>query len=170
MLSGLYSVKEYNETSKKEAFALASALAELHPETTAFYRFADFENYYALRKKQDEYLYSRFIESGGTPEEKHPLSFVIEGSDYLLSWFGKGIESRLRLQDILPCHISFTIGDSGAEFKKYGNIKLLTMEDIREQLLKYDNNFDTFMEAIGRPYIEAQLWTDKYITKEYLIK
>ncbi len=72
----------------------------------------------------------------------------IEGSDYLLSWFGKGIESRLRLQNILPCHISFTIGDSGAEFKKYGNIKLLTMEDIREQLLKYDNNFDTFMEAI----------------------
>ena len=43
---------------KKEAFALASALAELHPETTAFYRFADFEKYYALRKKQDECLYS----------------------------------------------------------------------------------------------------------------
>lgn len=163
-------LKNIMRLPQKEAFALASEFAESHPETTAFYRFADFENYYALRKKQDEYLYSRFIESGGMPEEKHPLSFVIEGSDYLLDWFGKGTESRLRLQDILPCHISFTAGDSGADYRKYGNIKLLTMEDIKEQLLKYGNNFDTFMEATGRHYIEAQLWTDKYITEEYLIK
>ena len=56
---------------QKEAYALASVFAESHPETTAFYRFADFENYYLLR-------------------EKHPLSFVIEGSDYLRDWFGNG--------------------------------------------------------------------------------
>lgn len=43
------------------------------------------------------------------------------------------------------------------------------MEDIKEQLLKYGNNFDTFMEAIGMHYVEAQLWTDKYSTEEYLI-
>lgn len=43
------------------------------------------------------------------------------------------------------------------------------MEDIKEQLLKYGNNFDTFMEAIGRYYVEAQLWADKYSTEEYLI-
>lgn len=60
-----------------------------------------------------------FIELGGLPEEKHPLSFVIEGSDYLRDWFGNGIESRLRLSDIQPCHISFTIGDSGAEKEKH---------------------------------------------------
>ena len=156
--------------SKKEAFALASGFAESHPGTTAFYRFADFENYYSLRKKQDEYLYSSFIELGGLPEEKHPLSFVVEGSDYLRTWFGKGIESRLRLRDILSCHISFTIGDSGAEYEKSGNVKLLTMEDIKEQLLKYGNNFDAFMETTGMHYIEAQLWSDKYITEEYLIK
>ncbi len=57
-----------------EAFQLAHKLARKHPDTTAFYRFADFNNYYALRKKQDEYLYSRFVELGGSPEEKHPLS------------------------------------------------------------------------------------------------
>lgn len=154
----------------QEAFALAAAFAESHPETTAFYRFADFENYYSLRKKQDEYLYSRFIELGGMPEEKHPLSFVIEGSGYLLEWFGKGIESRLRLQDIQPCHISFTIGDSGAEYEKYGSVKLLTIEDIKEQLQKYGNNFEAFIKETGVHYIEAQLWTDKYITEDYLIK
>ncbi len=155
---------------QKEAFALAAKLAKKHPETTAFYRFADFENYYSLRKKQDEHLYSRFVELGGMPEEKHPLSFVIEGSNYLFDWFGKGIESRLRLRDILPCHISFTIGDSGAEYEKYGNLELLTVNDIKEQMLKSGNNFADFMQATGKHYIEAQLWSDKYITEEYLIK
>ena len=60
---------------KEEAFQMAYKLAEAHPETTAFYRFADFENYYRRRKSQDEYLYTHFVELGGLPEEKHPLSF-----------------------------------------------------------------------------------------------
>ena len=34
--------------------------------------------------------------------------------------------------------------------------------------LLYD--FDAFMKASGKHYVEAQLWTDKYITEEYLIK
>lgn len=154
---------------KKEAFELASAFAESHPETTAFYRFADFENYYSLREEQDKYLYERFVELGGVPEEEHPLSFVIEGSEYLQNWFGRGIESRLRLRDIQPCHISFTVGDSGAEYKKNGSVELLTVEDIKEQILNY-NNFEDFMEATGKSYIEVQLWSDKYITEEYLLK
>ena len=130
---------------------------------SAFYRFADFQNYYSLRKKQDEYLYSRFVELGGKPEEKHPLSFVIEGSDYLFDWFGKGIVSKLRLRDILPEHISFTIGDSGAEYEKCGRVKILTLEDIKEGVLQHGNNFDAFMKATGKHYIEAQLWSDTYI-------
>lgn len=44
------------------------------------------------------------------------------------------------------------------------------MEDMKGRLLEHGNNFDTFMEAIGKHYIEAQLWTDQYITEEYLIK
>lgn len=156
--------------SKEEAFALASVFAESHPETTAFYRFADFNNYYSLREEQDKYLYARFVELGGVPEEEHPLSFVIEGSEYLQNWFGKGIESRLRLGDILPGHISFTIGDSGAEYKKNGSVELLTVEDIKEQLLKYGNDFEAFMKATGKSYIEVQLWSDKYITEEYILR
>lgn len=108
---------------QKEAYALASVLAESHPETTAFYRFADFENYYLLRKKQDEYLYSKFIELGGLPEEKHPLSFV----------------------------------------------ELLALKDLKDKLLKYGSDYDSFIKATGKHYVEVQLWTDKYITKEYLI-
>ena len=39
-----------------------------------------------------------------------------------------------------------------------------------ERLLRFGNNFDAFMKASGRHYIEAQLWTDKYITEKYLVQ
>ncbi len=149
--------------SETEAFQLAHKLAENHPDTTAFYRFADFSNYYALRKAQDEYLYSRFIELGGLPEEKHPLSFVIENSDYLREWFGNGIETKLLLKNIAPYHISFTIGDSGAEFQQNGSIDLLTLDDLKQRIDEHSGDFEVFMHAVKRHYIEVQLWSDKYI-------
>lgn len=73
---------------ENEAFALAAELATKHPETTAFGRFADFENYYYLRTESDELLYREFISLGELPELPHPYSFVLEGSDYLDQWFG----------------------------------------------------------------------------------
>lgn len=150
---------------KEQAFQLARSMAEKHPETTAFYRFADFENYYELRKNQDAYLYARFVELGGLPEEKHPLSFVVENSDYLREWFGNGIETRVFLKDIASCYISFTIGDSGALFQKNGKVDLLTVEDMERSIAEYGGDFDAFMQATGMHYIEAQLWSDKYVDK-----
>lgn len=149
--------------SKTEAFELARKFADKHPETTAFYRFADFDNYYALRKAQDDYLYSKFVEIGGLPEEKHPLSFVIEGSDYLRNWFGNGIETKLLLKEILPKHISFTVGDSGAEFQRDGSVELLTMDEMFDRINQHGGDFDAFIRSTGRHYIEVQLWSDKYI-------
>lgn len=148
---------------KQEAFRLAKELAAAHPETTAFYRFGDFDNYYALREAQDKYLYSKFIELGGVPKEEHPLSFVIEGSEYLKEWFGNGIETRLPLKDIVSCHISFTIGDSGAEYDRNGSVDLLTLEELRRRMDEYGGDFEAFLSATGRHYIEVQLWSDEYL-------
>jgi len=148
---------------EKDAFQLAHKFAESHPDTTAFYRFADFDNYYALRKMQDEYLYSRFIELGGLPEEKHPLSFVVDSSNYLREWFGNGIETKLLLKDIAPYHISFTVGDSGANFQNNGSVDLLTKDDLNQCIKKHGGDFEAFIQDTGRNYIEAQLWSDKYL-------
>lgn len=147
---------------KAEAFELARKLAEAHPNTTAFYRFADFDNCYALRAVQDDYLYARFIELGGKPEQRHPLSFVVESSEYLREWFGGGVETRLALKDIAPCHISFTIGDSGSTFQRDGRVELLTLDELRRRVGEYDD-YDAFICATGRNYVEAQLWSDRYI-------
>lgn len=148
---------------KANAFQLAKKLAKEHPNTTAFYRFADFENYYTLRSAQDAFLYARFLELGGTPEEEHPLSFVLEGSDYLRSWFGNGIETVVPLKEISPCHISFTIGDSGAEFQKKGEVKLFSLDGLRQLLDACDGDFSSILHCAGCHYIEAQLWCDKYL-------
>lgn len=62
---------------KAEAFRLARELAEKNPQTTAFYRFADFENYYSRRMWTDVLLHERFTRLGGRPEQKHPLFFTL---------------------------------------------------------------------------------------------
>ena len=155
--------KNIMRLSKEEAFKLAKDFANIHPNTTAFYRFTDFENYYKLREAQDKYLYDVFVSLGGKPETKHPLSFVLEGSRYLSEWFGNGIETRIPVCGIDEKHISFTLGDSGAEYGKNGSGKLLTVRDLEELLSEQNGGFNDFLKAIGKHYFEAQLWSDEYI-------
>lgn len=157
-------LKNIMRLEKEAAFALAKEMAAAHPQTTAFYRFADFENYYDLRVNQDEYLYSRFVELGGEPVEKHPLSFVIEGSDYLRDWFGNGTVTKIFLREVDARHVSFTVGDSGAMFKKNGFVDLLTLDDLKSRLSEFDD-FDSFLKNAGCHYVEVQLWCDKYCEK-----
>lgn len=149
--------------SKEDAFKMAKVFADAHPETTAFYRFADFENYYKLRETQDKYLYKEFIAIGGKPETEHPLSFVIEGSKYLKEWFGNGIETRIPLSGIREEHISFTLGDSGAEYGRSGSVRLLGLHDMAELLAKQTGAFNDFLKVIGKQYVEVQLWSDEYV-------
>ena len=155
-------LKNIMRLPREEAFAMARRMAEAHPETTAFYRFADFDNYYALREAQDRYLYERFKELGGIPEEEHPLSFVIEGSNYLKEWFGNGMEVRIPLCEIASEHISFTVGDSGAEYNKNGSVELLTKEELQKRMNR-SGGFEAFMQENGKNYVEVQLWSDRYI-------
>lgn len=97
---------------KDKAFALAYEMAAQNKATTAFYRFADFENYYPERLKTDALLHTRFIELGGKPLQNHPLSFVLQGSKYLNAWFDFGNVTTIPLNRIPSHFISFTYGDS----------------------------------------------------------
>ena len=157
-------LKNIMRLPKEEAFVMARQMANAHPETTAFYRFADFINYYALREAQDRFLCEQFLELGGTPEEEHPLSFVIEGSDYLKEWFGVGKEVRISLNAIAEEHVSFTIGDSGALYQKNGTVELLTKTQLKNKI-EAAGGVDVLLETEGKKYIEVQLWSDRYITQ-----
>ena len=160
------------------AFSLAYKMAADNPNTTAFWRFADFENYYPRRLKTDEYLYILFISLGGKPKEKHPLSFVLQGSKFLDDWFGNGIVNKIKLKDIPSEFISFTLGDSMSVFKKNGErtierngeLTMYTKEMLYNIIGEYEGTIDELMNEITEKYnyIEVQLWNDDYCVK-YLL-
>ena len=147
---------------KDEAFALAHKMAEQNKDTTAFYRFADFENYYPERLKTDKLLYTRFIELGGKPVQEHPLSFVLHGSDFLDGWFDHGIVTAIPLSRINSDHISFTYGDSMSTLKMQGEFTMLTKDMLLKAISDYDGTPDEFLTHIADRYhyIEVQVWDD----------
>ena len=152
---------------KDEAFALAYKMAAQNRETTAFYRFADFENYYPERLKTDTILYTRFIELGGKPLQEHPLSFVLQGSEFLNDWFDRGIVTRIPLNFIPSDYISFTYGDSMTVLKKQGEFTMLTKDMLFKAISDYDGALDEFMKNVENhyQYIEVQVWNDECLSK-----
>jgi hypothetical protein len=149
---------------KEEAFLFASQIAKENSGKTAFWRFADFENYYPRRVELDKYLYRAFIEMGGKPKELHPLYFVLHGSDYLCNWFDNGITKKISLKDIPDHAVSFTMGDSS----RYLNEKKLTMhtkQTLQKLMEQYpEKGIEDFIaEETKNGYIEVQLWDDDYL-------
>lgn len=146
--------------SKEEAFRTAAALAQKHCGATAFGRFADFENYYPRRMETDRLLYDAFIQLGGKPEVEHPLSFVLQGSDYLHRWFDHGTVTALPLSSIPDEVISFTRGDSMSAPRPDGTLHVFTKADLLRQIAEYPGTLEAFMHDIINTchYIEVQVW------------
>lgn len=147
---------------RAEAFALAQQMAARNKDTTAFYRFADFEHYYPERLKTDALLRRRFIELGGKPVQEHPLSFVLHGSDYLDAWFDHGAVTRFPLEAIPARSISFTFGDSMSALKRQGALTMLTKDMLLQAIADFDGPLEAFLASMteGYHYIEAQVWDD----------
>ena len=146
---------------EEEAFREAARLAAAHPDTTAFYRFADFANYYPLRKASEEALREAFLAAGGQPELAHPCSFVLMENDYLHRWFGQGESIRIPLDALPPEQVSFTLGDSVSTFGRDGRHQLLTVEGLRRMMEDHGGSLQDFMTHVENTwrYIEAQVWS-----------
>ena len=68
---------------EEEAFRKAKELADAHPDSTSFGRFADFENYYPARKKADAFVRERFIKLDGKPKLTESRTDYNHNSKYL---------------------------------------------------------------------------------------
>lgn len=152
---------------KEQAFALAYKMADQNKETTAFYRFADFENYYYERLNTDKLLYESFKSLGGKPVVKHPLSFVLQGSVFLNNWFDEGIITKIPLSMIPAEHISFTYGDSMSTLRKCGGLTMLTKEMLMQVISEHNGTLEEFIDEINSRYhyMEVQIWDDTEILK-----
>jgi hypothetical protein len=164
---------------KEEAFALAYKMAAENPETEGFYRFANtpqgFAKYYPRRLIQDEYLRNKFISLGGKPKEEHPLSFVLQGCEWLhTQYFGNGYKFEIKLSTIPSEYISFTLGDSmvmlltkngeRVEELQPDRLVMYTQETLLNAINEYGGTLDEYMRYVAEKYkyIEVQLWNDDY--------
>lgn len=94
--------------------------------------------------------------------KEHPLSFVLQGSEYLDNWFDKGIVIRLPMEQIPAERISFTYGNSMAVLKKQGSFNMLTKEMLIQTMADYDGTLEEFIQEVNREYhyMEVQVWQD----------
>jgi hypothetical protein len=157
-------LKSITELPEEEAFKMANMLGSNNG--TAFGRFKDFINYYPRRVKTEKWLYDWFIESGGKPKTEHPLYFVLEGSNYLNEWFDRGKIIKISLSEIDIKHISFTLGDSCANFKNENMTTPFLKNELYQMINKYDGNINELLKSIENEYhykyIECQLWNNDY--------
>jgi len=155
-------LKNIMRLPEEEAFALAARLAAENPDTTAFGRFADFHHYYPRRKETDKQLYEAFVALGGQPAETHPLSFVLEGSEYLDEWFGHGTVTKVPLACIRGEQISFTLGDSMSSLARDGHLTMLTLDMLRTNMTAHPQGAEGYLQDMraAHHYIEVQLWDD----------
>ena len=145
---------------EQEAFAVAEKLAASHPDTTSFYRFADFVNYYPLRRKADEYVRNAFIQLGGKPKLQNPYAFVLGDSEYLKKWFDTSDKLVLKLSDIPEEQISFTFGDSCAVVSQGLELTVLTEKMLLAGIEACGGSVEEYLgKSLGKhSYIEVQLW------------
>ncbi len=144
---------------EEEAFRLAGELADAHPETMSFYRFADFVNYHPLRKNADARVRARFTELGGKPELAHPYCFVLGESEYLKEWFSDGEKLTIALEVLPDDQVSFTLGDSCAVLSQGKELSVLTKAELLAGVAEC-SSVEAFRERKlgGRGYVEVQLW------------
>lgn len=102
--------------------------------------------------------------------EQHPISFVLHGSEYLDNWFGKGFTYKIKLSGISPDSVSFSLGDSCAQYGKSGNIHQLTAKQLLSQINEFEGSTDDFMKYVSEhsSYIEVHLWDDSVIREKIL--
>ena len=152
--------KNIMDLPEEEAFCMAQALADEHPDTTSFGRFADFVNYYPARKKADEFVRERFIGLGGKPKLDHPYSFTLLECEYLREWFDSIDKITINLEDVPDDQVSFTLGDSCALMIHGTEPVVLTKKDLLKRIEECNGSVEDFLkESLGRyAYVEVQLW------------
>lgn len=142
----------------EEAKSLADNLYK-NSSCKAHRRFGSaFAQYYHDRKTAEEWLYSNFKNQGGIPKIKNPLYFTLEGFEEFSVNYNEYEISKLDLNEISEEDVSFTLGDSMALYYNGALNQVLTKSALLAKLTS-----DTAKEHY--PFIEAQLWNDKYFTK-----
>jgi hypothetical protein len=152
---------------REDAFALAREMAAKHPNDKTFSRFHNFEGHYARRMDIEKLLHSTFVSLGGNPKEKHPVYFVLHKSKTLVDYMGDSALYEIKLADIPPDSVSFTLDDSMVAYKRDGKFTMYTKETLKARLENFNGTIDDYIHTLNKQHlcIEAQIWNDDYCPK-----
>ena len=131
-----------------------------------------FENYIKRRNQTEKWLYNAFLEIGGYPVSQHPFYCVLGENKYLYHDFGENtVALQLDTAEISEYHLSFTLGDSVGIYFSSAPKRIYTLKQI-SSLLADTTYIKKQMQHLNRyhQYIEAQLWSTKYIPNAKIIK
>ena len=144
-----------------EAELLAEKLSA-QSDCRAYRRFGKgFAGYYRERIKAEQWLHEQFLILEGKPKLQNPLYFVLQ-PNALRDNFGDALEIRLFLREIDESEVSFTFGDSMANWFGGSPSKPFLKGELLAQIAAC-GGLESFLkktEPFG--YLEAQLWTDRF--------
>ena len=168
-------LKSITQLSEKDALALAIKHCDKNP-CNAHSRFGpvsvfneSFMDYYNRRKNVEKLLYERFISLGGKPQTTAPFYLFVHDLGWLTNLIADEINNgtariiEVSLNDIDIFDISFVLGDSMSAANSEGWDGLF-LKDTLMECIEPHGSFENYFESIKPqyPFIEAQLWTDKY--------
>ena len=171
-------LKSITKLPEKEALDLAKKLRDENP-CNAHCRFGsiltfdeNFVTYYNHRKNVEKLLYERFISLGGKPQTMSPYYLFVHDLSWLtnviIDEINGGIARiiEVRLNDIDIFDVSFVLGDSMLSVNS-DEWDGLFLKDSLMQSITLHQGFENYFNSIKpqlnpHPFIEAQLWTDKY--------
>ena len=167
-------VRSITQLSEKDALALAIKHRDENP-CNAHSRFGsmltfekNFIDYYNHRRNVEKSLYERFAFLGGKPQILNPYYFFVHDLSWLMNIINDEINAgiakiiEVSLKDIDIFDISFVLGDS--LLMNSGNNDSLFLKDTLMKSIASHDGFENYFNSIKPkyPFIEAQLWTDKY--------
>ena len=154
-------MKSISALSYEEAEALAKKLIT-QSDCRAHRRFGEgFKEYYMERCKAESWLYQEFVALGGKPQTRYPLYFVLQ-PNAIRENFGEYLETKLLLKDIDEAEVSFTYGDSMANWYRKEPQKPI-LKSALLTCIQECGGVDAFLETVKTcGYLEAQLWTNRF--------
>jgi hypothetical protein len=167
-------LKSITQLPENEALGLAKKLRDENP-CAAHSRFGPifdeaFVNYYRRRKIVEKLLYDRFVDLGGKPQILAPHYFFVNDwgqihTNLIVSEIKNGAANIMEifLKDIDIADVSFVLGDTMSEVNSDDWNRIQLKDTLMESITSH-NGYENYFNSIKSqyPYIEAQLWTDKY--------
>ena len=130
-------------------------------------------DYMIIRRGLEEKVRNLFIDKGGKPHRKSPLSMTLGECSWIKEWYKDSNEIKIPISEFDPKTISFTYGDIFPTMRyqdgKTYRQKVYTLEEIKQIINIYGLPQEWNRNGENGPerYIEVQVWDNNPI-KDYL--